>query len=239
MDSAISFGPAMIISILFMGIGMLVSWRLKNKFTAYSRIPSQSGKTGREIAEQMLRDNGITDVRVISVEGQLTDHYNPMKKTVNLSRDVYMGANAAAAAVAAHECGHALQHAAGYKPLELRSMMVPVQNASGMIINIIMMATVFGGAFLFGVFPTTLVLTIIVIAYAGMALFSVITLPVEFDASKRALAWIEKSGHATPQELERSRDALKWAALTYVVAALGAIATVVYYASQLLGRRND
>lgn len=240
METHFSFGPAMIISIIFMAIGMLVSMRLKSKFAKYSNIPSHNGKTGKQIAEEMLRDHGIYDVKVTSVEGELTDHYNPFNKTVNLSHGVYQGANAAAAAVAAHECGHAVQHAVGYKALDLRSKLVPIQNASGMIINIIMMATVFGGAFLFQAFPVNLVLMIIVIAYGGIALFSIVTLPVEFDASKRALAWIEKSGNATAAEYERSKDALKWAALTYVVAALGAIATVVYYAAQLLGgRRND
>ena len=240
MDQHISFGPAMIIALIFMGLGLLASWRLKSKFAAYSRIPSHSGKTGRDIAEQMLRDNGIFDVRVITVEGQLTDHYNPSDKTVNLSKDVYFGANAAAAAIAAHECGHAVQHATAYGPLKLRSALVPIQNASGMVINIIMMATIFGGAFLFAAFPFELVLWIIVIAYGGIALFSVVTLPVEFDASRRAMLWIQKSGHATEIELERSKDALKWAALTYVIAALGAIATLLYYASALLGgRRSD
>jgi Zn-dependent membrane protease YugP len=239
MENQISFGPAMLISILFMGLGMLASWRLKSKFAIYSKIPSRSGKTGKDIAEQMLREYGIFDVRVISVQGQLTDHYNPADKTVNLSKEVYYGSNAAASAVAAHECGHAVQHATGYEALKLRSALVPIQNASGMIINIVMMATVFGGAVLYSVFPIDLVLWLIVIAYGGIALFSIITLPVEFDASKRALIWIEKSGHASREELARSKDALNCAALTYVIAALGAIATLVYYAAQLLGRRND
>jgi Zn-dependent membrane protease YugP len=235
----ISFGPAMIIGLVFMGIGMLVSWRLKSKFAAYSKIPSQNGKTGREIAEQMLRENGIFDVKVIHVSGQLTDHYNPMNKTVNLSEAVYHGANAASAAIAAHECGHAVQHATAYGPLTLRSKLVPIQNASGMIIQVIMLGMVFGGAFLFEAFPIDLVLWIIVIAYGAMALFSVVTLPVEFDASKRAMAWIEKSGNATHDELARSKDALNWAALTYVVAALGAVVTMLYYVSMLMVRSDD
>lgn len=239
MDQSFSFGPAMIIALIVMGLGMLASWRLKSKFEAYSKIPSRNGKTGKDIAEQMLRENGIYDVAVISVPGQLTDHYNPMNRTVNLSEAVYYGANAASSAVAAHECGHAVQHATAYGPLKLRSALVPIQNASGMIINIIMMATIFGGAFLFAAFPIELVLWVIVIAYGGIALFSLITLPVEFDASKRAIAWIEKSGNATHEELARSRDALKWAALTYVIAALGAVATLLYYASMLVGRNRD
>lgn len=230
----------MIIGLIFMGIGLLVSWRLKSKFREYSQIPSASGLSGREIAEKMLRDNGITDVRIIHVGGQLTDHYNPANRTVNLSEEVYNGRNAAAAAIAAHECGHAVQHATAYGPLKLRSALVPIQNASGMIINFIMIATVFGGAFLFHAFPFEIVIWVIVIAYGGIALFSLVTLPVEFDASKRALAWIESSGTATREEHDRAKDALKWAALTYVIAALGAIVTVAYYVSMLAGgRRND
>jgi Zn-dependent membrane protease YugP len=240
MATSFTFGPAMVIGLLFMGIGLLVSWRLKSKFKAYSEIPSQSGLSGREIAEKMLRDHGITDVRVIHVPGQLTDHYNPGDRTVNLSEEVYNGRNAAAAAIAAHECGHAVQHATAYGPLKLRSALVPVQNASGMIINFIMLAMVFGGAFLFQAFPFEIVIWTIVAAYGGIALFSVVTLPVEFDASKRALDWIERSGTATHAEHARSKDALKWAAMTYVVAALGAVVTVVYYISMLLGgRRQD
>jgi Zn-dependent membrane protease YugP len=234
-----SFGPAMIIGLVFMGLGMLVSFILKRKFEKYSKIPSQRGLSGKEIAEMMLRDNGIYDVRVISVEGQLTDHYNPMNKTVNLSHDVYNGRNAAAAAISAHECGHAVQHATAYAPLNWRSKMVPLQHASGMILNVIMMATIFGGAFLHNLFPIDTLLWIVCIAYGAIALFSVVTLPVEFDASKRALAWIKDSGVSTHGEYEQSKDALKWAATTYVVAALGAITTVIYYLSMLLGRNDD
>ena len=234
-----SFGPAMIIGLVFMGIGMLVSFILKRKFQKYSKIPSQRGLSGKEIAEMMLKDNGIYDVRVISVEGQLTDHYNPMNKTVNLSHDVYNGRNAAAAAVSAHECGHAVQHATAYAPLNWRSKMVPLQNISGMVLNVIMMATVFGGAFLHNIFPIETLLWIVCGAYGTIALFSIVTLPVEFDASKRALEWIKNSGVSTHGEYEQSKDALKWAATTYVVAALGAIVTVAYYLSMLLGRSDD
>jgi uncharacterized protein len=234
-----SFGPAMIIGVFFMLIGLIVSWRLRSRFSDYAKIPSQSGLSGREIAERMLRDNNIHDVRVIHVEGQLTDHYNPANKTVNLSEDVYNGRNAAAAAVAAHECGHAVQHATAYKPLELRSKLVPIQNASGMILNFIMMLTIFGGAFLYSAFPVKLVLWTIVAAYGVIALFSIVTLPVEFDASNRALAWIERSGVSTHAEHERSKKALNLAAMTYVIAALGALVTLIYYLFALLGSNDE
>lgn len=234
-----SFGPAMIIGLVFMGIGMLVGFILKRKFQKYSKIPSQRGLSGKEIAEMMLRDYGIHDVRVISVDGQLTDHYNPMNKTVNLSEEVYNGRNAAAAAVAAHECGHAVQHATAYAPLNWRSKLVPLQHASGMILNVIMMATIFGGAFLYNTFPIDTILIVVCVAYGAIALFSIVTLPVEFDASKRALVWIKDSGVSTHGEYEQSKDALKWAATTYVVAALGAITTLAYYISMLLGRSDD
>lgn len=233
------FGPAMIIGLVFMGIGLLVSWRLKNRFTAFSKIPSRGGMTGHEIAEQMLRDHQIYDVQVISVPGQLTDHYNPTNKTVNLSEDVYYGKNAAAAAVAAHECGHAVQHARAYAPLNWRSKLVPAQQFSGTILNAIMMLSIFGGAFLYDVFPVKLVLWTIVIAYGFLALFSVVTLPVEFDASRRAIAWIENSGTATHEELERSKTALRLAATTYVVAALGALTILLYYVLQLVGANDE
>lgn len=234
-----SFGPAMIIGVVFMLIGLLVSWRLRNRFNAYSKIPSQSGLTGREIAERMLRDHQIYDVQVICVDGELTDHYNPLNKTVNLSENVYHGSNAAAAAVAAHECGHAVQHATAYAPLNWRSKMVPLQHASGMILNVIMMLTIFGGSFLYEAFPVKLVLWIIVAAYGSIALFSFITLPVEFDASKRAIAWIERSGFSSGEELARSRKALNLAATTYVVAALGALVTLLYYLLALVGANDE
>lgn len=234
-----SFGPAMIIGVVFMLIGLLVSWRLRNRFNAYSKIPSQSGLTGREIAERMLRDHQIYDVQVICVDGELTDHYNPLNKTVNLSENVYHGSNAAAAAVAAHECGHAVQHATAYAPLNWRSKMVPLQHASGMILNVIMMLTIFGGSFLYEAFPIKLVLWIVVAAYGSIALFSFITLPVEFDASKRAIAWIERSGFSTGEELDRSKKALNLAATTYVVAALGALVTLLYYLLALIGANDE
>lgn len=235
----ISLGPAMLIGIGFMLIGLLVSWRLKAKFKAFSQIPSMSGLSGRDIADRMLRDHGIYDVQITCVPGQLTDHYNPMNKTVNLSEEVYHGRNAAAAAVAAHECGHAVQHARAYKPLEWRSKLVPLQNVSGGILNIIMMLSFLGGATLHNLFPVKSLLLIIVIAYGIIALFSVVTLPVEFDASKRALAWIQNSGTSTTEEYNRSKTALNLAATTYVVAALGAVVTMIYYLLSFLGADDE
>lgn len=235
----VSLGPAMLIGLLFMGIGLLVSWRLKQRFAEFSKIRSLSGLSGREIAERMLHDYGIYDVQITCVPGQLTDHYNPANKTVNLSEEVYHGTNAAATAVAAHECGHAVQHAKAYKPLEWRSKLVPLQHASGTILNILMMLSFLGGALLSNLFPVKMLLLVIVIAYGIIALFSIVTLPVEFDASKRALAWIERSGTATREEYERSKKALSLAASTYVVAALGAIVTLIYYLLSFLGTNDD
>lgn len=235
----VSLGPAMLIGLLFMGIGLLVSWRLKQRFAEFSKIRSLSGLSGREIAERMLHDYGIYDVQITCVPGQLTDHYNPANKTVNLSEEVYHGTNAAATAVAAHECGHAVQHSKAYKPLEWRSKLVPLQHASGTILNVLMMLSFVGGALLSNLFPVKLLLLVIVVAYGIIALFSIVTLPVEFDASKRALAWIERSGTATREEYERSKSALNLAASTYVVAALGAIVTLIYYLLSFLGANDD
>lgn len=210
----------------------LVSWRLKSKFQQYSQIPLSSGLTGREVAEMMLRDNGITDVRVISVAGKLTDHYNPADKTVNLSEYVYEARSAAAAAVAAHECGHAVQHATAYNFLKFRSAMVPALSIASrymqwiLLIGILMLQS------------TPIPLAIGVALFALTTLFSFVTLPVEFDASRRALAWIDRRGIVTTQEHGMAKDALKWAAMTYVVAALGSLATLLYYASLLMGRRD-
>ena len=236
-DSIMSmyWGP-MIIGLVFMVISLAVSGILRAKFTKYSKVKLMNGMTGREVAEKMLADNGITDVQVTQVNGQLTDHYNPMKKTVNLSEAVYSQANAAAAAVAAHEVGHAVQHATAYKPLEIRSKLVPIQNASGMIMNIIVMAAIFGGYFLYSIFPIDTIIWIIIAAQSVITLFTLITLPVEFDASKRALAWIDKNGVVTAQEHAMSKDALKWAAMTYVVAALGAIANLIFWILMLVAR---
>ncbi len=220
------------IVILFMGLSMWVSWRLKSKFKKYSEIPLQSGYTGREIAEMMLADNGIHDVKVISVAGRLTDHYNPADKTVNLSEYVYEARSAAAAAVAAHECGHAVQHARAYSFLKFRSAMVPALSIASRYMQWIILIGIF-------MLQTTPVPLAIGVALFGLTtIFSFVTLPVEFDASKRALAWISSNNIVTQQELAMSKDALKWAAMTYVVAALGSLATLLYYVSLLMGRRD-
>jgi uncharacterized protein len=230
---------ALIIGVFFMIIGWLVSNRLKNKFKEYSQIQLTKNLTGAEIARLMLADNGIQDVKVISVQGQLTDHYNPIDKTVNLSEGVYHGRNAAASAVAAHECGHAVQHANAYSFLQLRSAMVPIQNISGRVINFIFMMMMFGAFFAQGLLPMNLALMIIIACYGVFALFALITLPVEFDASKRALAWIDARGIVTRQEHDMAKDALKWAAMTYVVAAIGAVTTLLYYVMMFLGVGRD
>lgn len=223
-----------IIFIFFFILSLAVSNRLKSKFRKYSQIPIQSGLSGREIAELMLRDNQIYDVAVTCVDGQLTDHYNPANKTVNLSPDVYHGRSAASAAVAAHECGHAVQHATAYSFLQFRSAMVPVQSISGNILNFIMLASIFGGGFFLGMGWTN-VLLIVIICQFVITLFTLVTLPVEFDASNRALAWISDRNIVTPQEHDMSKDALKWAAMTYVVAALGAVTTLLYYVMMFAG----
>jgi Zn-dependent membrane protease YugP len=233
--------------ILFIGIMILsfvVSNRLKSKFKKYSQIRWNADLSGREVAEQMLRDNGIRDVRVLNVPGRLTDHYNPGDRTINLSDDVYHGRSAAAAAIAAHETGHAVQHATAYSFLEFRSAMVPVQNVSAKILNFAIMFLFFGGFFFLntaGGGSGSLIQTgllIIIACYAVITLFSLVTLPVEFDASKRALAWIKGRNIASPQEYDMAQDALKWAAMTYVVAALGSVMALLYYVSIFLGSRD-
>ncbi|MFN8438300.1 MAG: zinc metallopeptidase [Cytophagales bacterium] len=230
-----------LISLVFMGISMLVSWRLKNKFEKYSQVSIMSGMSGKEIAEKMLHDHRIYDVTVYSVQGQLTDHYNPVNKTVNLSHDVFYGRNAAAAAVAAHEVGHAVQHATAYSMLQFRSKMVPVVNVSSTILNYVNMALMFGAGYLMYNKGTggDMFLMILIALNAVVTLFALVTLPVEFDASNRALKWIENTRVASSQELALSKDALKWAALTYVVSALGAVANLAYYIMIFMGRRND
>jgi Zn-dependent membrane protease YugP len=218
-------------------IGWIVSARLKSKFHRYSQVHLTRDLTGADVARLMLADNGINDVQVTSVQGELTDHYNPAHKTVNLSEAVYHGRNAAATAIAAHECGHAVQHAKAYSMLELRSALVPVQNASGKILNVIMIAMIFGGAFVQSFWPTALL--IIIGCYGAFALFALITLPVEFDASKRALAWVQSRGIVNNSEYGMAKDALKWAAMTYVVAAIGALTILFYYVMMFLGARED
>ena len=210
----------------------LVSAQLKRKFEQYSHETLGTGLSGQEIAEKMLHDNGINDVKVISVEGQLTDHYNPLNKTVNLSQPVYYGRNAAAAAVAAHECGHAVQHAKAYTMLQVRSALVPVVSFASKWVQWVLL----GGVLLINVFPSLLLAGIVL--FAMTVLFSFITLPVEFDASRRALVWLSDSRMVTSSEHAKAKDALWWAAMTYVVAALGALATLMYYVLIYFGRRN-
>ncbi|MCX8492387.1 MAG: zinc metallopeptidase [Cyclobacteriaceae bacterium] len=229
----------LIIGGFFMLIGWMVSSKLKNKFKEYSQIHLTKDLTGAEIARLMLADHGIRDVQVICVEGQLTDHYNPADKTVNLSQEVFHGRNAAATAVASHECGHAVQHATAYSMLQLRSAMVPVQNISASVMNFIMMAMIFGSIIAQGFLPYKTALLVIIVCYAVFALFALITLPVEFDASNRALAWVKTRSIVTPSEYDMSQDALKWAAMTYVVAAIGAVTTLIYYVMVYLGMDRD
>ena len=227
-----------VITVFFMLVGWIVSSRLKSKFQKYAAIRLAKDLSGAEVARLMLADNGIHDVKVTSVEGELTDHYNPATKTVNLSEAVYNGRNASATAVAAHECGHAVQHAKAYSMLELRSALVPVQNVSAKIINMVFLAMMFASFAFKGIFPYSTALLVIIACYAVFAVFALITLPVEFDASKRALAWIEARGIVNKQEHDMAKDALKWAAMTYVVAAIGAITMLAYYVMMFLGRRD-
>jgi Zn-dependent membrane protease YugP len=222
-------------SLLLVGLIMLFSWlvsnQLKNKFEKYSKLELNNGMSGAEIAEKMLADHGITDVTVISTPGRLTDHYNPADKTVNLSEAVYNQRNAAAAAVAAHECGHAVQHATAYSWLEFRSQLVPVVNIASNYVQWILI----GGIFMMKSFPSLLLIGIVL--FAATTLFSIITLPVEYDASNRALAWLENKNMLTSEEQAGAKDALKWAARTYVVAAIGSIATLLYYIMIYMNRR--
>ncbi len=204
-------------------VGMFVQSKLRSKFKKYSNLHLQNGLSGREIAEKMLTDNHIYDVKVISVKGQLTDHYNPKTRTVNLSEAVYNQRNAAAAAVAAHECGHAVQHAVSYQWLSLRSSLVPAVGISSKFATILLIA----GIFLINSFPSLLLAGIIL--FAATVVFSIVTLPVEYDASNRALAWLEEKNMLAENEQAAAKDALKWAARTYVVAALSSIAALIYY----------
>ena len=207
--------------IAFMIVGGIVSSRLKSKFKKYSQIPTLSAMSGKEIAERMLADNHIYDVKVISVPGKLTDHYNPMDKTINLSPDVYQGRHVSAAAVAAHECGHAVQHATAYSWLQMRSQMVPIVNMSNKAMSTVFLLGIFGVSFL-GIFSFQQLIMLFIILQAVVTAFTLITLPVEFDASRRALVWLRSSGITSEKELTYANDALKWAASTYVVAALAA-----------------
>jgi Zn-dependent membrane protease YugP len=223
----------LIISLIIMAISWLAQSRLKSKFELYSQTPLQANLSGQEVAELMLADAGIRDVKVYSVEGKLTDHYNPTDKTVNLSPDVFYGRNAAAAAVAAHEVGHAVQHATAYSMLMFRSSMVPMLSA----VSTFMPWLIIGGVFAlqFTIIP----LGIGVALFALTTLFSFITLPVEFDASRRGLAFVQRRGVVNAAEYDMAKDALWWAASTYVIAAIGSLVTLLYYVMILLGRRND
>ncbi len=222
--------------IIFGGF-MLLSWivgnQLKSRMRKYSKIPVSYGLTGREVAEKMLHESGIHDVEVISVEGELTDHYNPVKKTVNLSRNVYHGNSIAAAAVAAHESGHAIQHAQAYAPLKFRSAMVPVVSLASRWVQWILLA----GIIMVEVFPNLLLAGIVL--FGLTTLFSLITLPVEINASQRALAWLNNSGITTYQTHPQAQDALRWAAYTYVIAALASLATLIYFIMIFLGASRD
>ncbi len=225
--------PIMIVSLIFVGISMLVSMILKSKFTKYSKVRLSNGMSGKEIAEKMLRENGIYDVKVISVDGFLTDHYNPANKTVNLSPEVYSGTSVSAAAVAAHECGHAVQHATAYGPLVMRSKLVPAVQFSSTIVNWVLLAGVIMAAS-----GNTTVLLIGIILMSVTVLFTLVTLPVEFDASKRALAWLDTTNVTNSTEYPQAKDALKWAATTYVVAALAAVVTLIQYIMLYMSRRD-
>lgn len=226
-------GYYIIAGLLFLG-SMYVSNKLKSKFKKYSKVHLQNGMSGKEIAEKMLRDNNINDVKVISTPGMLSDHYNPQKKTVNLSEGVYSQRNAAAAAVAAHECGHAVQHAKAYSWLQMRSKLVPMVSVASKMSQWVIM----GGLILMATTALgSTILLIGIILFALGTIFSFITLPVEYDASKRALLWLESENMLTPQEHDAAEDSLKWAARTYVVAAVGSLATLLYFVNIYLGRR--
>lgn len=212
--------------------GMLVSGRLKAKMAEYSQIPTDGGLSGKEVAEKMLRENGIDDVSIVSIGGVLTDHYDPTKKTVNLSPDVYNGRSVAAAAIAAHECGHAVQHATAYAWLGLRSAMVPIVSISSRYVMWVLLI----GVLLINTFP--MLLTAGVVMFAMTTLFSIVTLPVEFDASRRALVWLDRSNVMSAAGHAKAKNALWWAAMTYVVAAIASIATLLYYLSILNNRRG-
>lgn len=218
-------------------LSMYVQWRFRSKFSKYAEMQLNSGMSGKEVAERMLNDNGIYDVKIMSTEGQLTDHYNPADRTVNLSTDVYYGRSVAAAAVAAHECGHAVQHAKSYTWLQFRSTMVPVVSISSNLLQWVLLI----GVLLIAFNGPPIVLAIGVLGLAIITIFSIVTLPVEFDASQRALLWLKNNQTVmhTAEENRQAKDALWWAAMTYVIAALGALANLIYYASMLFGRSRE
>lgn len=223
-----------LISIVFTVIGMILSGTLRSKFSRYSKVPLTNGMSGADVAATMLRHYGIQDVQVIHVEGQLTDHYNPADKTVNLSQDVYHGRNVAAAAVAAHECGHAVQHATAYSMLQLRSALVPIVNVAASLQQYLFMMALVG----MSMFNNQYILLVVLIVFGITCFFSLVTLPVEFDASRRALAWLDTSGVARGEQYDGAKDALFWAAMTYVAAALAALLQFVYLLMKFLGNRE-
>jgi len=225
-------GSYLILVIIPMALSWYVGYKLKSKFKEYSQTPLANNMSGEEVAKRMLADNGISDVKVVSVRGRLTDHYNPMDKTVNLSEAVFHMRNAAAAAVAAHECGHALQHAKGYSWLQLRSKLVPAVQISSRFLPWVLM----GGIFTIQIFPQLLLLGILL--FAATTVFSIVTLPVEYDASNRALAWIKSKHIVTNDEFDMAEDALRWAARTYLVGAIASIGTLLYYVMIYMGRRD-
>ena len=223
--------------LLVFGISWLIQWRLKNKFEEYSKVPSQGNLSGEEIAQKMLKENGIYDVKVVSVEGRLTDHYIPLDKSVNLSPEVFSGRSVAAAAIASHECGHAVQHAEAYAWLTMRSKLVPTISFASQWVQWVLL----GGALLSAFAPQVglPILAIGIILFAATTIFSFVTLPVEFDASARALRWLESSGMTSIQEHDMAKDALKWAAMTKVVAAVGSLINLLYYVQMFMGRSRD
>ena len=225
----------LIITVIFTLLGTFIQSKLRSKFEEYSQIGLRNGKTGKEVAEDMLSYYGIHDVQVISVEGHLTDHYNPQNKTVNLSSNVYGTDSIAAAAVAAHECGHAVQHATSYPLLKMRSAIVPIVNIAASLQQYLLMLAIG----MFGAQGNTTILLITIIVFGITTAFSLITLPVEFDASNRALNWLSSTNYTVGKEYEGAKDALKWAALTYVVAALSAFVTLLYLILRFMGSRSN
>lgn len=228
------YGIYIVITLVFSGIGALVSRRLKSKFKHYSQVPMTNGMSGAEVAQRMLASYNITDVKITMGQGMLTDHYNPLKKVVSLSPDVFQGRSVAAAAVAAHECGHAVQHANAYVWLKFRSAIVPLVNVASKAQQFLLYFALAGLA----ATGSELILLITIVAFAVTAGFALVTLPVEFDASKRALAWLDGNNVATGQQLTGAKDALWWAAMTYVVQALASFATLLYLVYIFMGRRN-
>tara|TARA_B110000091_G_scaffold52863_1_gene58083 strand:- start:202 stop:888 length:687 start_codon:yes stop_codon:yes gene_type:complete len=226
-----------ILFIAFMLVGWAVQSKLKSKFKHYGAIPLANGMSGKQVAEKMLADHNITNVRVISTPGKLTDHYNPKDMTVNLSPEVYEGKSISAAAVSAHECGHAVQHATAYKWLQMRSQMVPIVGVSSKMLNFIFLAGMFGMGVLH-IFTMDMVILAVIFFQAMITIFSVITLPVEYDASYRAVVWLEHAGVVQADELEGANDALKWAARTYLVSAIAAVTYLAYYVMMYLGGRD-